>query len=202
MSAHATTPEDLTTPDARIDPETLAARLERGDELRILDVRSPVEFEAAHIPGAYNVPLDTLGEHAEELQHNLDVPVVLVCRSGMRASRAGTTLAGAGMDGLVILDGGMQRWDDGQRAVRRGAQRWDLERQVRLVAGSLVLAGILGSLVVPNLRFLSGAVGAGLATAALTNTCAMGNLLARLPYNRGAASCDVGAVVAQLSAGR
>jgi hypothetical protein len=128
--------------------------------------------------------------------------VVLVCRSGMRASRAGATLAGAGMGSLVILDGGMQRWDDGQRAVRRGAQRWDLERQVRLVAGSLVLLGILGSLAVPGLRFLSGAVGAGLAIAALTNTCLMGNLLARLPYNRGAASCDVGAVVAQLSAGR
>jgi rhodanese-related sulfurtransferase len=202
MSVPSTTPDDPPTADARIDPETLAARLERGDELRILDVRTPVEFEAAHIPGAYNVPLDTLGEHADELQRNLDVPVVLVCRSGMRASRAGATLAGAGMGSLVILDGGMQRWDDGQRAVRRGAQRWDLERQVRLVAGSLVLAGILGSLAVPGLRFLSGVVGAGLAIAALTNTCLMGNLLARLPYNRGAASCDVGAVVAQLSAGR
>jgi rhodanese-related sulfurtransferase len=188
--------------DARIDAAALAARLEAGDDLRILDVRSPAEFEAAHIPGAYNVPVDQLGDHAAELERHLEVPVVLVCRSGMRASRAGQTLAGAGMDNMVILDGGMQAWDDGRRPVRRGQQRWDIERQVRLVAGSLVLAGIIGSLFVPNLKFLAGAVGAGLAFAALSNTCMMGNLLSRLPYNRRAASCDVSAVVRQLTAAK
>jgi rhodanese-related sulfurtransferase len=188
--------------DARIDAATLAGRLQSGDDLRILDVRSPAEFEAVHIPGAYNVPVDQLGEHAAELERHLDVPVVLVCRSGMRAGRAGETLAGVGMANMVILEGGMQAWDDGSRPVRRGRQRWDIERQVRLVAGSLVLAAIVGSLFVPELKFLAGAVGAGLTFAALSNTCMMGNLLGRLPYNRGAATCDVSAVVRELTTRR
>jgi rhodanese-related sulfurtransferase len=190
------------TADARIDAVGLAARLDAGDDIRILDVRTPAEFESAHIPGSYNVPLDTLGEHAAELERHLEVPVVLVCRSGMRASRAGQTLAAAGMTNMVILDGGMQAWDDGRRPVKRGTQRWDIERQVRLVAGTLVLAGIVGSLFVPGLKYLSGAVGAGLAFAAISNTCMMGNLLSKLPYNRGAATCDVGTVVSQLTTGR
>jgi rhodanese-related sulfurtransferase len=190
------------TADARIDAVGLAARLDAGDDIRILDVRTPAEFESAHIPGSYNVPLDTLGEHAAELERHLEVPVVLVCRSGMRASRAGQTLAAAGMTNMVILDGGMQAWDDGRGPVKRGTQRWDIERQVRLVAGTLVLAGIVGSLFVPGLKYLSGAVGAGLAFAAISNTCMMGNLLSKLPYNRGAATCDVGTVVSQLTTGR
>jgi hypothetical protein len=103
------------------------------------------------------------------------------------------------MANLHILDGGMQSWDDGRRPVRRGRQRWDLERQVRLVAGSLVLAGIAGSLFVPNLKYLSGFVGAGLTIAALTNTCAMGMALSKLPYNR-SVGCDVDRVVGDLIA--
>ena len=70
-----------------------------------------------------------------------------------------------------MLSGGMRAWDDGQRPVRRGRQRGDLERQVRFVAGSVVLAGVAGSLFVPRLKHLSGTVGAGLAAAALSNTC-------------------------------
>ncbi|WCO68777.1 DUF2892 domain-containing protein [Iamia majanohamensis] len=84
--------------------------------------------------------------------------------------------------------------------MRRAPSRWDLERQVRLAAGSLVLAGIVGSLRYPRLRFLSGAVGAGLTFAAVSDTCAMGSLLSRLPYNRTAPSCDVDRVVAELTA--
>jgi hypothetical protein len=77
------------------------------------------------------------------------------------------------------------------------AQRWDLERQVRLVAGSVVLSSILGSIVVPRLKWLAAGMGGGLAVAALTNSCAMGMLLSRLPYNPGSA-CDPQAMVAQL----
>ena len=83
--------------------------------------------------------------------------------------------------------------------MRRGRQRWDLERQVRLVAGSLVLAGIAGSVFVPGLKYVSGFVGAGLAFAAVTNTCAMGMALSKLPYNRDA-GCDVEGVVRELTA--
>ena len=190
----------MTTLDSRVDAPTLERLLGDDADVRILDVRTPAEFESAHIPGAYNVPLDTLGEHAAELERHLSEPVMLVCRSGARASQACDRLAATGMANLHILDGGMQAWDDGRRPVRRGRQRWDLERQVRLVAGSLVLAGIVGSRFVPGLTYLSGFVGAGLVFAALSNTCAMGMALSKLPYNR-AAGCDVDRAVRELTAG-
>jgi len=188
----------VTTLDDRVDAASLEQLVREDPDVRILDVRTPAEFESAHIPGAYNVPLDTLGEHAAELARHVSEPVMLVCRSGARASQACDKLAATGMANLHILDGGMRSWDDGRRPVRRGRQRWDLERQVRLVAGGLVLAGIVGSVFVPGLKYLSGLVGGGLAFAALTNTCAMGMVLSKLPYNR-AASCDVEGVVRQLT---
>lgn len=191
----------MTTLDRRIDAVTLERLLAEDADVRVLDVRTPAEFESAHIPGAYNVPLDTLGEHAAELERHLSEPVMLVCKSGSRANQACEKLAATGMANLHILDGGMQSWDDGRRPVRRGRQRWDLERQVRLVAGSLVLAGIAGSVFVPSLKYVSGFVGAGLAFAAVTNTCAMGMALSKLPYNRDA-GCDVEGVVRDLTAAR
>lgn len=189
----------MTTLDRRVDAATLERLLSDDADIRVLDVRTPAEFGSAHIPGAYNVPLGTLAEHAAELERHVTEPVMLVCRSGTRASQACDRLATTGMANLHILDGGMQSWDDGRRPVRRGRQRWDLERQVRLVAGSLVVAGIAGSLFVPKLKYLSGLVGAGLTVAALTNTCAMGMALSKLPYNR-SVDCDVDRVVGDLIA--
>ena len=162
----------------------------------LLDVRTPAEFAAVHIPGSYNVPLDTLREHREELRRHLD-DVVLVCRTGNRATMAEGALAEAGMFNVHVLDGGIAAWQAAGAPVNRGRARWDLERQVRLVAGTLVLLGVLGGLVVPGLEWLSAAVGAGLVVAAVTNTCMMGMLLARLPFNRGPV-CDVEMVVRRL----
>lgn len=164
---------------------------------RVLDVRTPGEFETVHIAGAYNVPLDLLREHRDEIRTHLDEHVVLVCRSGQRAMQAEETLRDAGLGNVHILDGGMNAWEAQGFSVNRGAQRWDLERQVRLVAGLIVAVSILASVVVPGLKWVAFAIGFGLTVAALTNTCTMGMLLAKLPYNRGP-SCDPQTVVAQL----
>lgn len=193
----------MTSPDAAnpttVDAATLRDLLTTGDGgLRILDVRTPGEFETAHIPGAYNVPLDLLREHRAELRAHLDDQVVLVCRSGARATQAGQTLAEVGLPQVKVLDGGMLAWQHFDAPVNRGRTRWDLERQVRLVAGIIVLSSVLGSLLLPGLEWVAALIGAGLTVAALTNTCAMGMLLAKLPYNRGAASCDLDAIVGQL----
>jgi rhodanese-related sulfurtransferase len=102
------------------------------------------------------------------------------------------------MPNLHVLEGGILAWEQAGGAVRRGRQRWELERQVRLVAGSLVLAGVLGSVLFEPAKCLSGAVGAGLTFAALSNTCAMGMLLSKLPYNR-AATCEVDTAIARLA---
>ncbi len=165
---------------------------------RILDVRTPAEFEAAHIAGSYNVPLDMLREHRDEIIRHLDEDVVLVCRSGQRAAAAEDTLRKAGLLNVHVLDGGIIAWGARGYAVNRGAQRWDLDRQVHLVAGSTVLLSILASAAAPKLKWLAAGMGGGLAVAALTNTCAMGSLLSRLPYNR-TADCDMQDVVTQLA---
>ena len=68
---------------------------------------------------------------------------------------------------------------------------------MRLVAGSIVLTSILGSIATPKLKWAAAAIGGGLTFAALTNCCAMGMALSKLPYNRGA-TCDAATVVAQL----
>lgn len=82
--------------------------------------------------------------------------------------------------------------------MKRGAEKWSLERQVRLVAGAIVLVSILLSIAWPAARFVAGFVGAGLVFAAVSNTCMMGMLLAKLPYNR-ASSVDVEEMVARLA---
>jgi rhodanese-related sulfurtransferase len=182
---------------ASIDTAGLREQLTAGSGPRIIDVRTPAEFETAHIPGAYNVPLDLLREHRTELRRHLDEDVVLVCRSGARATQAGQTLADAGLPNVKVLTGGILAWQAAAAPVNLGRPRWDLERQVRLVAGTIVLASVLASAAIPALKWIAALLGAGLAVAALTNTCAMGMLLGKLPYNRGS-GCELDTIVAQL----
>jgi rhodanese-related sulfurtransferase len=168
---------------------------------RLLDVRTPAEFESEHIDGSYNVPLDTLGEHGPEIRAGVSTPVVLVCRSGQRARRAEEALKAAGMANLFVLEGGMEGWRAAGNPVNRGRQRVSLERQIRVVAGALAgLGGILAIVVDPLFAAIPAFVGSGLVFAGVTDTCTMGMLLARLPYNR-PASCDVPAMVRALTAG-
>ena len=175
--------------------------LRERPDIRLLDVRTPGEYETVHIRGAYNVPLDTLGEHAEEIRATVDEPVVLICQSGSRARKAEEALRGAGMPNLHVLDGGVNGWVAAGKAVRRGATRISLERQVRIAAGALAAAGGLLALAVnPLFAALPAFIGSGLVFAGATDTCAMGMVLARLPYNR-PASCDVDAMVRALTTG-
>jgi rhodanese-related sulfurtransferase len=170
-----------------IDAPTLVDRL--GDtgspDPTLIDVRTPAEFEAGHIPGAVNVPLDELRSQPGDLHEVLkDHDVVLVCRSGNRAGQAQQALQAAGLTSPTVLSGGIVDWERIGGAVNRGRQSWELERQVRLAAGSLVAAGILASTVTPKAKWLSGAIGGGLVFAAVSNTCAMGMALAKMPWNR------------------
>ena len=144
------------------------------------------------------MPLDQLGEHRAELRA-LDAPIVLVCRSGNRARQAETLLREVDGSGLHILDGGVAAWEQAGLPVNRGRSVWSLERQVRGIAGALILLGTLASLLVwQPFIYLAMFVGAGLLFAALTDTCTMGKLLMKLPFNR-AVTCDVKQVVGELT---
>ncbi|WP_028934697.1 rhodanese-like domain-containing protein [Pseudonocardia spinosispora] len=179
-----------------VQPETSVAALRErlgSPSVIILDVRTPGEFESGHIPGALNVPVDQLAAHAPRFPETLPREVVLVCQSGGRATAAQQHVPGS------VLTGGMTAWTaSGGSTTSASGTRWAMERQVRFTAGSLVLSGILGSLIWPRARFLAGAIGAGLVFSAVSNTCAMGTLLGKLPYNR-ASSGDVEVAVSRLS---
>ena len=185
-----------------VEAATVRGWLENNEPVTVIDVRTPAEFETAHIRGSYNVPLPLLNEHAEELSRRLDEHVVLVCQSGVRSSQARDRLAAHGLDNAQVINGGVPDYEAAGGEVVHGRQRWAMERQVRLIAGSLVTGSIAASLLAPKARFLAGAVGAGLTIAAVTDTCAMSRVLSKLPYNRGGEEPTPEAVFTQISNGQ
>ena len=166
-------------------PEALQSWIKEHQDLVVIDVRSAAEFESMHIRGSYNVPLPLLSEHTDELAARLGSRVVLVCQSGVRAEQARQRLASAGIDTAYVLTGGAPGFAAAGGDVVKGKGRWDLERQVRLVAGSLVMLGLAGGkFVSPKIRTVAGVIGAGLTFSAATNTCAMGKAISALPWNK------------------
>ena len=87
-----------------MDAKTLARRL---DDVQVLDVRYPNEWEAGRIDGTLHIPGDDLADRVDELDK--DRPVVTVCRSGSRSQRAAEWLQGEGFN-AENLEGGMQAW--------------------------------------------------------------------------------------------
>jgi rhodanese-related sulfurtransferase len=170
--------------------------------LVVVDVRSPGEFKAAHIRGSYNIPIDALPAVASQLGGLRDETVALVCRTGMRATQAETILQGAGVQSVRVLPGGIDGWEQAGLSLDRGRGVWSIERQVRAIAGGLVLTGVLGSVAVNRkLLWLSGFVGGGLLFAGLTDFCGMARVLMLLPFNR-ANRADVSGEVRRLLADR
>ncbi len=164
-----------------ITPRRLAELRATGEPVELIDVRTPVEFREVHAEGARNVPLDRLDPAAFRGAG----PVYVICKSGGRGRQACERLHAAGVTGAVNVEGGTQAWADAGLPVVRGTGAVSLERQVRIAAGSLVLAGsALAWVVDPAFVGLAAFVGAGLVFAGVTDTCGMGLLLARMPWNR------------------
>lgn len=187
--------------DPVLSPVELKEMLAAEPRTRMLDVRTPGEYETVHIRGAYNVPLDHLGEHAQEIGANVTDPVVLICQSGARGRKAEEALRQCTMINLHVLEGGINGWIAAGLPVERAAKRMSLERQVRIAAGAMVaVGGILALTVNPLFAIVPAFVGSGLVFAGVTDTCGMAMLLSRLPYNR-PASCDVDAMVRALKTG-
>jgi len=170
-----------------VSPVELNKTIASGGLVELLDVRTPGEFESAHVPGARLIPLDELDAGAFLKQRGQAAqPVYVLCQSGGRARKAIEKLQQAGFGGCVLVEGGTQAWIDAGLPVTRGATGViSLERQVRIAAGSLVLTGVLlANFVHPGFIGLSAFVGAGLVFAGVTDWCGMGLLLAKLPWNQ------------------
>ena len=160
-------------------------------EFQWIDVRSPGEYASGHIPGAVNIPMEQIEARIDDLLPA--VPIVLVCQAGKRARMVAGLLEPCRAD-VTVLDGGTSAWSAaGLPLVASVKSRFSLERQVRLIAGLLVLIGVLLSLTIQhNWIFLAAAVGAGLAFAGLTDICLMAGLLIRMPWNQARTTCRKG----------
>lgn len=168
--------------------------LDGGGECQVIDVREFSEFNSERIADAQLMPLSNFEKHADEIDHTK--PVYLMCRSGNRAKNAAEKLASKGFTDIHVIEGGMVAWAGANLPVVTGESKvWSLERQVRFAAGLIVLTGVLlGVVVSPYLILLSAFVGGGLMFSAATDTCAMGMVLAKMPWNKAPAACDSPAV--------
>jgi rhodanese-related sulfurtransferase len=169
---------------ATISPQQLYDVQQSDKSIELIDVRTPVEYREVHVDFARNVPLDRL--NAAELPAGRDgTPLYVICRSGSRGQQACEKLTTAGYTNVINVAGGTQAWEQAGLPVVRGKKAMSLERQVRIAAGTLVLVGsALGAFVSPYFIGLSAFVGAGLIFAGITDTCGMGMILARMPWNQ------------------
>ncbi len=167
-----------------ITPQQLAERITSG-KIELVDVRTPAEFREVHLECARNVPLDQLDPAAIMAGRNsTSEPLYIICKAGGRGQQACSRFQAAGYANVVNVEGGTQACVQAGLPVVRGKKAMSLERQVRIAAGSLVVLGFALSFVHPYFIGISAFVGAGLVFAGITDTCAMGMLIAKMPWNR------------------
>ena len=169
-----------------MSPHKLAELCKEGKKIDLIDVRTPVEFREVHVEIARNVPLDRLDPAALMQARNgsADEPLYILCRSGSRGQQACEKFLTAGFANVVNIEGGTLACIEAGLPVVRGKKVISLERQVRIAAGALVLIGSVLAFVSPYWIGLAAFVGAGLMFAGITDTCGMGMMLARMPWNQ------------------
>ena len=155
-------------------------------DVDLIDVRMPTEYREVHAEGAVNFPLDSLDPKAvvESVGASADKPVYVICKSGNRSSKAYQQFLSAGIGNVVNVDGGTTAWVAAGLPVVSGKKSVSLDRQVRIAAGFLVLLGVVLSFVHPYFIGISAFVGAGLMFSGITDTCGMGMMIAKMPWNQ------------------
>jgi rhodanese-related sulfurtransferase len=149
----------------------------------LIDIRSADEHARAAIPDAENRPLATLGRIQGASA------VVYHCRSGMRTQGNAGQLAAAADCPAYLLEGGIDAWRAAGLPVTEDRKApLEIMRQVQIVAGSMVVTGVvLGLAAGPAFLGLAAFVGAGMVFAGSTGWCGMARVLAIMPWNRRAA---------------
>lgn len=149
----------------------------------LIDIRGADEHAREHIAHARHMPMDKLDSVA-----TLDGTkgVIFHCRSGNRTHANAHALRASTASEAYVLEGGLDAWKQaGLPVVTDSSQPIELQRQVQIAAGTLILLGaVLGATVSPWFHALSGAIGAGLIFAGISGFCGMARLLMRMPWNR------------------
>jgi rhodanese-related sulfurtransferase len=164
------------------------AELDSQGNIDVIDVRTPVEFREVHAVMARNVPLDSLNAKQVMAERNgtAHEPLYIICRSGNRSGKACQKFVEAGFTNVINVEGGTSAWDAAGLPVKRGKKAISLERQVRICAGLITLIGAVATIVTGNvyLAVIPAFIGAGLTFAGITDTCGMGMVLAKMPWNQ------------------
>ncbi|MDD5505719.1 MAG: MBL fold metallo-hydrolase [Candidatus Omnitrophica bacterium] len=167
-----------------IAPKEASILAGKDAQVRFLDVRSVFEFSQEHIKDSINVPIDMLAAKINELSQAKQAYIVF-CRTGNRSPMAADMLIQSGIQGVKVMDGGLSRWQKEKLPVVKGEGGISLERQVRIIAGSIVLCGIfLSWFIHPGFIGIPIFICCGLIYAGVTDNCMMGMLLMKLPYNK------------------
>ena len=149
----------------------------------LIDVRTPAEYGSIHADGAMNHPMESL--QLEKIPFSKEDEIHVICQSGGRSLKVSQKLEAAGFTKIVNIEGGTSEWHAAGLPVMEGKKVMSLERQVRIAAGSLVMIGAaVGQFVHPGGFGLSAFIGAGLVFAGVTDTCGMGMMIAKMPWNR------------------
>jgi rhodanese-related sulfurtransferase len=154
------------------------------ESVMLIDVREAVEYAGEHIPGATLVSLSSFDP--AKISSTQNKKIVLYCRSGNRSIIAAQKLFDAGFEDISHLVRGISAWKEAgyPTHVNRDAPI-SLMRQVQIGAGSGVVIGtLLGALFSPWFLLLSSLMGVGLIFSGVTDTCILGRVLAKLPYNQ------------------
>ncbi len=166
-----------------LDPKTVHEGL-KEKRLTLIDIREVDEYAREHIPGALSIPLSTLETSNIDLAP--DAHVVFHCRSGMRTNDHCERLASHVRADASILKGGLNAWKEESLPIQiNHSAPLEINRQVQITAGSIILAGVvLGAAVNPLFYALSGFIGAGLVFAGVSGWCGMAHVLSAMPWNR------------------
>ncbi len=170
---------------------TLNEELNKGNGM-LLDVREYAEYASGRVMGAELLPLGEIESRHKEI--DTSKPIYVMCRSGNRSAQAQKKLKGLGFIDVINVKGGFTAWKKENLPFEKDEKApWDLERQVRFVAGLLTLTGVLLAIFV-HFYFigLAAFIGVGLTFSALTNTCTMGMVLSKMPWNRKPVTCETG----------
>ena len=161
-----------------------------SEDLHLVDVREYAEFAGGRISGAKLLPLGELEKRSAELDHTK--PIYVMCRTGNRSGQAQKKLKNLGFTNVINVAGGFEAWKKEDLPFEKDENApWALERQVRFVAGLFVLIGFALSFLHPYFIGISAFIGAGLTFSAVTDTCTMGMILAKMPWNKRAQTCEV-----------
>jgi rhodanese-related sulfurtransferase len=167
-----------------------AAELVESKAALLIDIREPSEHARENIAGAHLVPLSRIGAH-DFVPLKAQAPTAIFhCQGGNRTGANAAQLVQCGFERTYLLEGGIAGWKAAGLPTRLDPrQPIELQRQVQIAAGAIILLGLLLAVAVsPWFAVVIGFVGGGLLFAGLSGWCGMARLLRAMPWNKVAAS--------------